>query len=47
MFFIEGETRMENLIKKLMIKNLKKKGYESYTITIDGKVEYIHFYKGV
>ena len=30
-----------------MIKNLKRKGYESFTITIDGKVEYIHFWKGV
>lgn len=36
-----------NLIKKLMIKNLKRKGYESFTITIDGKVSYIYFYKGV
>lgn len=36
-----------SLIKKLMIKNLKRKGYESFTITIDGKVEYIHFWKGV
>ena len=34
-----------SLIKKLMIKNLKRKGYESFTITIDGKVEFIHFYK--
>jgi hypothetical protein len=38
---------MRNLINKIRIKNLKRKGYESFTITIDGKVEYIHFYKGV
>lgn len=29
---------MENFIKKLMIKRLIKKGYEYYTITIDGKI---------
>lgn len=38
---------MKQLINKIRIKNLKRKGYESFTITIDGKVEYIHFYKGV
>lgn len=38
---------MRNLINKIRIKNLERKGYESFTITIDGKVEYIHFYKGV
>ena len=38
---------MKALINKIRIRNLKRKGYESFTITIDGKVEYIHFYKGV
>ena len=38
---------MKKLIQKLMIKNLQKKGYESFTITIDGKVQYIHFWKMV
>ena len=37
---------MKEFIKKLKINNLKKKGYDYYTITIDGKVEFIHFYKG-
>jgi hypothetical protein len=36
-----------NLIKKLMIKNLKRNGYESFTITEGGVVTAIHFYKGV
>lgn len=34
-----------NLIKKLMINNLKRKGYESFTITENGVVTAIHFYK--
>jgi hypothetical protein len=38
---------MKQLINKIRINNLKRKGYQSYTITIDGKVEYIHFYKEV
>lgn len=38
---------MKKLINKLRIRNLERKGYESFTITIDGKVEYIHFYIGV
>ncbi len=38
---------MKKILNNLRIKNLKRKGYESYTITIDGKVEYIHFYKGI
>lgn len=38
---------MKEFINKIRINNLKRKGYESFTITIDGKVEYIHFYKGV
>lgn len=35
------------LIKKLMISNLKRKGYESFTITENGVVTAIHFYKGI
>lgn len=38
---------MRKLINKIIIKNLERKGYEHFTITIDGKVEYIHFYRGV
>ena len=38
---------MKDLINKIKIKNLERKGYESFTITIDGKVEYIHFWRGV
>jgi hypothetical protein len=38
---------MKKIINNLIIRNLKRKGYESFTITIDGKVEYIHFWKGV
>ena len=30
---------MSKLIKKLMVNNLIKKGYDYYTITVDGKVE--------
>lgn len=36
-----------NLIKKLMITNLKRKGYESFTITENGIVTAIHFYRGI
>jgi hypothetical protein len=36
---------MKKFIKKLMIKNLKRKGYESFTITENGVVTAIHFYK--
>lgn len=38
---------MKKLINKIRIRNLERKGYEHFTITIDGKVEYIHFYRGV
>ena len=38
---------MKKLINKIMINSLKRKGYESFTITIDGKIEYIHFYKNI
>ena len=38
---------MRNLINKIRIRNLKRKGYESFTITIDGKVKFIHFYKNI
>ena len=38
---------MKNLINKIRMNNLKRKGYESFTITIDGKVKYIYFWKGV
>lgn len=34
-----------DFIKKLMIKNLIKKGYEYYTITENGVITAIHFYK--
>lgn len=35
---------MKNLLRKLKIKNLLKKGYESYTITINGKLTNMIFY---
>ena len=38
---------MKKLINKLMIKSYKMRGYESFTITIDGKVKFIHFYKNI
>lgn len=38
---------MKNLFKKLQIKNLIRRGYEYYTITENGIVTAIHFYKGV
>ena len=38
---------MKQLIKKLKMKKLYKKGYESFTITINGKIQFIHFWKGV
>lgn len=36
---------MKKLLLKLKINKLKKKGYESYTITINGNVEQMIFYK--
>jgi hypothetical protein len=38
---------MINFIKNLRIKNLKRKGYDYYTITVDGVVESIIFYRGM
>ena len=38
---------MKDLINKMRINRLKKKGYEYFTITVDGVVTAIHFYKGV
>ena len=38
---------MRKIINNLKMRNLKKKGYDSFTITIDGKVQYIYFYKEV
>ena len=39
------EKTMEKFIKKLMIKKLIKKGYEYYTITVDGEVQMYVFNK--
>ena len=36
---------MKKILNKLKAKRLIKKGYETLTITIDGKIEYIGFYK--
>lgn len=36
---------MKKILNKLKARRLIKKGYETLTITIDGKVEYIGFYK--
>ena len=33
-----------SILTKLKINKLKKKGYESYTITINGRVEQMIFY---
>lgn len=38
---------MKNFITNLRIKNYKRKGYEYYTITENGVITAIHFYKGV
>ena len=43
----QGGIQMKKLINKLIIKSYKMRGYESFTITIDGKVKFIHFYKNV
>lgn len=37
---------MKNLLKKLKIKKLLNSGYDYFTITENGKVTAIHFYKG-
>ena len=37
---------MKNIITKLRINRLKRKGYDYYTITVDGIVDSIIFYKG-
>lgn len=37
---------MKNLFTKLRIERLKRKGYDYYTITVDGTVETMVFYKG-
>lgn len=36
---------MKNILINLKIRNLKKKGYESFTITENGIITAIHFYK--
>lgn len=36
---------MKKLLISMKIRNLKKKGYESFTITENGVVTAIHFYK--
>jgi hypothetical protein len=36
---------MKNILINLRIRNLKKKGYESFTITENGIITAIHFYK--
>ena len=38
---------MSKLFKKLKMRRLQREGYDSFTITIDGKVQYIYFYKEV
>lgn len=37
---------MKKLLKKLKIKKLLNSGYEYFTITENGKVTAIHFYRG-
>ena len=36
---------MKNLLQKLKIRKLRKEGYESYTITINGQLTDMIFYK--
>lgn len=38
---------MKKIITNLRIKRLKRKGYDYYTITINGVVDSMIFYKGV
>lgn len=38
---------MRKILNNLKMRRLKRNGYDSFTITIDGKVQYIYFYKEV